>query len=87
MSATVTVPKIVGIAFLAPLIGRAESTIRVDVSRRPETLPPRLKIPGSSKVMWLESDVLTWLESCRTAKPVVEEAEPVRKSIFRGRKS
>ena len=72
-------PKIVGIAYLAPLVGRAESTIRVDVSRRPETLPPRLIIPGSSKVMWLESDVLAWINSCRTAKPPVQ--------IFRKRAS
>lgn len=64
--------KIVGIAYLAPLVGRAESTIRVDVSRRPETLPPRLVIPGSNKVMWLESDVLAWLNACRTAKPPVQ---------------
>ena len=72
-------PKIVGIAYLAPLLHRAESTIRVDVSRRPETLPPRLVIPGSSKVMWLESDVLTWINACRTAKPPVQ--------IFRKRSS
>lgn len=72
-------PKIVGISYLAPLVGRAESTIRVDVSRRPETLPPRLVIPGSNKVMWLESDVLAWINSCRTAKPPVQ--------IFRKRAS
>lgn len=72
MSDTKQAPKIVGIAYLAPLVGRAESTIRVDVSRRPETLPPRLVIPGSSKVMWLEEDVLAWIDSCRTAKPPVK---------------
>lgn len=72
-------PKIVGIAYLAPLVGRAESTLRVDVSRRPESLPPRLVIPGSNKVLWLESDVLAWLDSCRTARPPVQ--------IFRRRAS
>lgn len=53
---------------LAPIIGRAASTIRADVNRRPETLPPRLKIPGSSKLLWLEKDVDEWLEKCRTAQ-------------------
>jgi predicted DNA-binding transcriptional regulator AlpA len=36
-------------------------TIRVDVSRRPETLPPRLVMPGSNRVIWAESDVNEWL--------------------------
>lgn len=51
---------------LSELIGRKASTIRTDVSRRPESLPPRLRIPGSSKVLWLETDVRAWLESCRS---------------------
>ncbi|NBT76566.1 MAG: hypothetical protein EBT15_11515 [Betaproteobacteria bacterium] len=31
----------------------------------PETLPPRFKIPGSNRVMWLEADVLAWIEEQR----------------------
>jgi len=50
---------------LAPLLGRAASTIKTDVRRRPETLPPRFKIPGSNRVMWLEADVLAWIEAQR----------------------
>ena len=50
---------------LAPLLGRAASTIKTDVRRRPETLPPRFKIPGSNRVMWLEADVLAWIEEQR----------------------
>lgn len=53
---------------LAPLLGRAASTIKTDVRRRPETLPPRLKIPGSNRVLWLEADVHEWLDSCRTGE-------------------
>ena len=73
-------PNIVGPEYLAPLLRRSVATIKVDVCRRPESLPPRLKIPGSGKYLWLESDILTWLMSCRTA---VDEA-PVAK---RGRPS
>lgn len=75
-----TAPKVVGVEYLAPLLHRAASTIRVDASRRPETLPPRLIIPGSKKVVWLESDVIEWLNSCRVAKP-----QPEKTSIFKGR--
>ena len=53
---------------LAPLLGRAVSTIKTDVRRRPQTLPPRFKIPGSNRVMWLEADVLAWIEAQRKKK-------------------
>jgi hypothetical protein len=76
-----TVPNVVGPEYLVPLIHRTVSTIKVDARRRPDSLPPRLLIPGSAKLLWLESDVLDWLQSCRTAKPV-----EVKTSIFRGRK-
>lgn len=74
-------PTVVGPEYLVALIHRTVETIKVDARRRPDSLPPRLKIPGSAKLLWLESDVLEWLQSCRTAKPVIEKI-----SIFRGRK-
>jgi hypothetical protein len=74
-------PVVVGPEYLVPLIHRTVATIKVDARRRPESLPPRLKIPGSSKLLWLESDVMEWLQSCRTAKPPVEKF-----TLYRGRK-
>ncbi len=71
---------IVGPEYLAPLLHREVITIKSDARRRPESLPPRLLIPGSAKLLWLESDVLDWIQSCRTAKPA-------KQSIFKGRKS
>jgi predicted DNA-binding transcriptional regulator AlpA len=50
---------------LAPILGRAASTIRTDVRRRPQTLPPRLRIPGSNRLLWLETDVAEWFEKLR----------------------
>lgn len=50
---------------LAPLLGRAVSTIKTDVRRRPETLPPRLKIPGSNRLVWVEADVIDWINEQR----------------------
>lgn len=64
-----TTPNVVGPAFLVPLVHRTVATIKVDARRRPETLPPRLVIPGSAKLLWLESDIMEWIDGCRTAKP------------------
>ena len=55
---------------LAALLQRSVATLKSDVSRRPHTLPPRLVVPGTKVVMWLESDVHEWLESLR-ARPAV----------------
>ena len=61
--------KTLGPEDLAPLLRRTVDTIRTDARRRPETLPPRLRIPGSTRLMWLEDDVINWINSCRTAAP------------------
>lgn len=58
-------PKLLMAKDLAKLLHKTQRTIEVDVTRRPKSLPPRLKIPGSRKVLWLESDVFAWLERCR----------------------
>lgn len=53
--------KILKIDDLAKILRKSPVTIRVDVSRRPQTLPPRLVMPGSNRVIWAESDVNEWL--------------------------
>ena len=50
---------------LASLLGRAASTIKSDVRRRPETLPPRFKVPGTNRLRWLEADVVEWMAKHR----------------------
>lgn len=55
---------------LAALLQRSVATVKSDVSRRPHTLPPRLVVPGTKAVMWLEADVHEWLQGLR-AKPAV----------------
>lgn len=55
--------KTIGIKELSVLLRRAPGTIRVDVSRRPHTLPPTLRLGGSKKVMWLLSDVEEWIQA------------------------
>lgn len=75
-------PKVVGPEYLVPLVHRSLETIKVDARRKANSLPPRLKIPGSTKLLWLETDVIAWLKGCRTAK----EPEPANKSLFNRRK-
>ena len=58
-------PNLVGPDYLAKLLCRSVNTIRVDASRRPESLPPRLVIPGTRNLLWVEADVLDWLNALR----------------------
>lgn len=53
---------------LVPILHRELETIKTDARRRPQSLPPRLKIPGSAKLLWLEQDVIEWINNCRTNK-------------------
>lgn len=71
----------VGPEYLAPLLRKTVETIKSDARRKPEALPPRLKIPGNAKLLWLESDVIDWIKACSTAKQKAPD------SIFKGRKS
>jgi hypothetical protein len=57
--------KTIGVEELSVLLRRAVDTIRSDARRRPETLPPRIVIPGTSKLLWLEEDVINWMREHR----------------------
>jgi len=46
---------------LASLLGRSSETIRKDLRRRPEAVPPRLLLPGTRLLRWRLVDVTTWL--------------------------
>lgn len=55
--------KLLDIQELAELLRRSTETIRKDVRRRPEVLPPRLVIPGTRLLRWRAADVEAWLEA------------------------
>lgn len=57
--------KTLGVEELAILLKRKPDTIRSDARRRPDTLPPRIIIPGTSKLIWLEEDVANWIKDRR----------------------
>ena len=57
--------KIVGPEYIADLLGLSVGTVKIDVTRKPHSLPPRLLIPGRARLAWVEADVLAWLNAFR----------------------
>ena len=58
-----------GITEIAAILRKSPKTVREDVSRRPEALPPRLIIPNSRLVVWRMKEVEEWLDA-RVQKPL-----------------
>lgn len=52
---------------LAKILHRSPHTIATEVTKAPHKLPPRLRLPGSRKVLWLRADVDQWILSHREA--------------------
>ena len=46
---------------LAVILGRSPETIRKDIRRNPDAVPPRLHLPGTRLLRWRASDVDAWL--------------------------
>ena len=46
---------------LGAILHKSEATVRSDVHRAPERLPPRIVMPNSHKLLWLRSTVEAWL--------------------------
>ena len=53
----------IGPSELGKLLGRSTMMIRVDASRRPDTLPPRFVVPKMSKMLWRVVDVKEWMQA------------------------
>lgn len=59
--------RLLGIKELAEVLRRSPHTIAAEASRSPEKLPPRVRLPGTRRVLWLESDVAAWIKQHREA--------------------
>ena len=57
--------RLIGMQELAKLIGKAVGTIRVDITRRPETLPPLSSLPNSRLLKWRMGDVRDWIRKAK----------------------
>lgn len=58
--------RLIDIDELAKLLNRSKNTVRVDITRRPHTLPPQIKLPGSRMIRWRLKDVRDWIEKEKT---------------------
>ena len=56
------VQKLLDLTELAELLRRSPETIKKDLRRNPEAVPPRLQLPGTRLLRWRASDVDAWLE-------------------------
>lgn len=72
-------------AQLAPILGKSEHSVRCDVHRAPGILPPRIKIPGSQRLLWLKKDVMAWLEAHRIGPDPALAPPPAPPKRKRGR--
>jgi predicted DNA-binding transcriptional regulator AlpA len=47
---------------VANLLGISPATLRSDVHRNPQAVPPRVRIPGRKRLCWREKDVEAWVD-------------------------
>lgn len=50
---------------LSLLLGRSVPSLQADLCRKPDSLPPPCRIPGTRQPIWLLVDVLAWIASHR----------------------
>lgn len=55
------VPKLLDLSELSEVLGRSPETIKKDMRRNPDAVPPRLQLPGTRLLRWRAVDVNTWL--------------------------
>lgn len=51
---------------LAALMKRSPDTIKKDMKRNPQAVPPRVQIPGTRLLRWRTADVDAWLANLST---------------------
>ena len=62
---------------LAVMLHRNVNTLRVAVSQRPESLPPRVRFPGVQRNFWRRPTVRAWIASYEETFEAPEPAEMV----------
>ena len=54
--------KIVGIKYICELLNKTERTIRADIVRKPQCVPPPIIIPGTNLLLWKTDVIDDWLD-------------------------
>jgi predicted DNA-binding transcriptional regulator AlpA len=55
------VQRLLDLGELAEVLGRNPETIKKDLRRNPDAVPPRLQLPGTRLLRWRAVDVERWL--------------------------
>lgn len=66
----------------ARFLHKSEGTIWADVARAPDRLPPSIRIPGSRKTLWLESEVLAWIRKHSTGNAAPKRGRPTKREAI-----
>ncbi len=53
---------------LARILHKSPATIQAEASRKPSALPPRLKLPGTNRLLWRTMAVERWLRAHEAAQ-------------------
>lgn len=64
---TTTVPTLLDIDDLSRVICLAPQTIKNLLSKKPDSLPPRVVIPGVKSVRFHSDDVVSWIKNLQRA--------------------
>lgn len=64
-----TILGLLGPETIAEILGKSTETIVRDHARRPQSLPPSLRIPGSRLLRWRREDVEAWLADLEVRQP------------------
>ena len=59
---------------LSTLLKRSPATIKRDLRRNPDAVPPRLQLPGTRLLRWRTEDVHAWLAAHVPALHQTKEA-------------
>ena len=54
--------KIVGIKYICDLLNKTERTIRANIVRKPQCVPPPIIIPGTNLLLWKTNVIDDWLD-------------------------
>ena len=63
----------------ARYLHKSEGTVWADLARAPDRLPPWVRIPGSRKTLWLESEVLAWIQKHSTGNAAPKRGRPTKR--------
>ena len=69
---------------LAAILGLSPNTIHSALIRRPDRLPPPIRIPGANRLIWRRSDVDAWIDAFQSQPANLRRGRPLKVAIEAG---